>query len=101
MNRTILLAVISAGAIFAASADRLLKADADPNGATPEGQTMLMTAARNGKPETIKLLLARGAKVNVAESWRGQTALMWAASEGNADAAAMLIEFGANVKAKS
>ncbi len=79
----------------------LLKAGADPNGTSEEGQTALMTAALTGKADAVKVLLAAGAKVNEKEPYKGQTALMWAASEGNADAAAMLIEFGADVKAKS
>ena len=79
----------------------MLKAGADPNGTSEEGQTALMTAALTGKVDAIKVLLAHGAKVNAQEPYKGQTALMWAASEGNAAAAAMLIEFGADVKAKS
>ena len=81
--------------------DRFLKAGADPNATSEQGQTALMTAALTGKVDAVKLLLVRGAGVNVKEPWKGQTALMWAASEGNADAAALLIEFGADVNAKS
>ncbi len=39
-----------------------------------------MAAARTGKPEPSRLLLARGADVNATEGWLGQTALMWAAA---------------------
>ena len=81
--------------------DSLLRAGADPNSIFEEGQTALMTAALTGKPDAVKLLLVRGAKVDAKEPYRGQTALMWAASEGNTAAAALLIEFGAEVKAKS
>ena len=79
----------------------LLKAGADPNRTSEEGQTALMTASLTGKADAIKALLAAGAQVNAVEPYKGQTALMWAASEGNAAAEAMLIEFGANVNAKS
>jgi ankyrin repeat protein len=85
----------------AALIGRLIDVGADPNGVSEEGQTALMTASLTGKVEAVKLLLARGAKVNEQEPYKGQTALMWAASEGNAAAAEMLIEFGAEVKAKS
>jgi uncharacterized protein len=78
-----------------------VKAGADPNATSEEGQTALMTAALTGKVPAMRVLLAAGAKVNVAEPVRGQTALMWAASEGNEGAAEMLIEFGAGVKLKS
>ncbi len=81
--------------------ERLLKAGADPNATSEEGQTALMTAALAGRVDAVKVLLSHGAKLNVAEPVRGQTALMWAASEGNAAAVETLIEFGADVKTKS
>ena len=62
---------------------------------------MLMTAALSGRPDAVRLLLQRGARVDATEPYRGQTALMWAAAEGNTDAAAVLLEAGANVTAKS
>ena len=34
----------------------------------PNGQTLLMLAARNGRPETIKTLVAAGAEVNAKET---------------------------------
>ena len=43
-----------------------------------------MTAARTGRVEPVKLLLARGADVNARER-KGQTALMWAAAEGHVE----------------
>ena len=81
--------------------ERLLKAGADPNATSEEGQTALMTAALNGKVEAIKLLLARGAEANLKEPTRGQSALMWASSEGNTAAAETLVEAGADLKASS
>ena len=34
----------------------------------PNGETMLMLAARNGNPEAIKVLIAGGAEVNVTRN---------------------------------
>ena len=78
--------------------DRLLKAGADPNETSEEGQTALMTAALNGRVEAVKLLLQRGAKINANEPYRGQNALIMAAGEGNVKAIEMLIEFGADTR---
>jgi len=82
----------------AAMIERLLKAGADANSTSEEGQTALMTAALAGKVEAVKTLLAHGAQVNTQEPIKGQSALMWAASEGRTAAAGILIEFGADVK---
>jgi ankyrin repeat protein len=60
-----------------------------------------MTAARTGKVEAVKVLLAHGANANAKESARGQTALMWAAAEGHADAIRLLVERGADVQTRS
>src|SRR4029079_271469 len=59
-----------------------------------EGQTALMTAARNGSVAAVRALLQRGAQVGLAESFKGQTALMFAAGEGNTAAAGLLLEAG-------
>jgi hypothetical protein len=44
---------------------------------------MLMLAARNGNPDTIKALIAAGAEVNARENIRGTTALMWAVEQSH------------------
>jgi uncharacterized protein len=75
----------------------LLKAGADPNAANAEGETPLMIVARTGNIESAKLLLSRGAKVNVKEQWGGQSALMWAAAQHQAEMVKFLISHGANV----
>ena len=80
---------------------RLLDAGADPNAAMTGGETALMTAARVGLREPMRLLIARGAKVDARETTRGQTALMWAAAEGNADAVKVLLEAGADVNLRA
>lgn len=79
----------------------LLNAKADANTTLPEGETALMTAARTGKVDAVKSLLAHGADVNAKERWRGQTALMWAAAEGHLAAVEALIAAGGDVHARS
>jgi len=79
----------------------LLKAGADPNAALPDGETALMTAARTGKVDAVKSLLAHGASANAKEPVRGQTPLMWAAAEGNADVIRLLVERGADTQTRS
>ena len=80
---------------------RLLAAGADANRAQPEGETAVMTAARTGRVEAVRILLDHGADVDAAEQWRGQTALMWAAAEGHTAAVRELIARGADVDARS
>ena len=81
--------------------ERLLKAGADANTATPGGETALMTAARTGSAAALKALLAAGASIDTREPRRGQTALMWASAAGNVDGMKVLIESGADIKARS
>ena len=52
-------------------------------------------AARAGKADVVRVLLARGATVEAKEHWRGQTALMWAASEGHTAVVKQLLAKGA------
>ena len=51
-----------------------LDAGADPNLASSDGETMLITAAYLGNVETVKLLIDSGAKVNIPNA-HGDTAL--------------------------
>lgn len=81
--------------------ERLLKAGANPNSARQTGETVLMTAARSGSLEAVKLLLDHGADVNAKESRRGQTALMWAAAERHPDVMQALIGRGADIRVRS
>jgi ankyrin repeat protein len=64
------------------------------------GETVLMLAARSGNVETVKALLARGAKHDARER-HGQTALMWAAAEGNTAVVRTLLDAGGDIKATS
>jgi uncharacterized protein len=79
----------------------LLKAGGDVRVSVPETGSLLITAARTGSPDVIKLLLAAGAEVNFAERISGETALMWAAAEGHSDGVKALIAGGANVGAQA
>ena len=80
---------------------KLLKAGADAKERGPSGETMLMLAARNGNPETIKALVAAGADVNAKESLRGTTALMWAAEQSHPAAVKALLDAKADYSLKS
>ena len=81
--------------------ERLLDAGADPNTTMAEGDTALMTAARTGKVDAVRVLLRRGAQVNAQEKWKGQTALMWAAAANNAASVEALVEAGADIQART
>ena len=80
--------------------ERLLDAGADPN-AAPHGEPPVMTAARTGEVSVVRLLVARGARVNEPERWQGETALMWAAIENHADMVRALAALGADVNARA
>jgi len=75
----------------------LIKAGADPNFRTPDGETPIMAAARSGKVDAAKALLDAGADINAKETWGGQSALMWAAAQSQADMVKFLASKGANL----
>ncbi len=79
--------------------EALLDAGADPNSGI---RTPLQCAARGSLeatigPEMIDLLVARGAKVDLAKQWR--TPLLWAVAEGRRAMVERLLAHGANVNA--
>jgi ankyrin repeat protein len=85
----------------AAMIEKLLKAGEDANAVVSEsGDTILMLAARTGRPEAVAMLLNHGADVNKTNA-TGQTALMWAAAERNSAAVQVLIDHKADVAAKT
>ena len=55
----------------AAMVTRLLEPAPIPNATLPDGETVLMTAARTGNVPVIKALLARGANVRARERRKG------------------------------
>ena len=77
------------------------KAGADPNAVLPEGETVLMTAARTGRVEALTVLLEGGADLDGHENWFGETPLIWAAAEDHAGAVRLLIARGADVNWRS
>ena len=85
----------------AAILEWLLEAGVDADHTPPGGETLLVTAARTGEPETVRTLLAHGADPNLRETTRGQTPLMWAAANNNAAAIQLLAEQGADINAKT
>ena len=93
------MACVSAGSGRGGRPDlvaRLLRAGADPTLA-PVGEPPLLTCARTGDAGAVRALLADGAEVDAADTWRGQTALMWAAAENHTVVLGELLEAGAGV----
>src|SRR5258708_32020815 len=84
----------------AAVIERLLKAGENTN-AVVSGEPVLMSAARAGNPDAIKVLVAHGADVNVKERILNQTPLMWAAAAGNTAAVKVLVEVSADINARA
>jgi ankyrin repeat protein len=80
----------------------LLDAGADAKELTTgDGETVLMTAARTGNVDAVRMLLDRGADVNARERYKGQTALMWAAAERHTDVVKLLLSRGADWRVRS
>ncbi len=78
----------------------LLKAGASVKTAEaklPEGQTLVMHAARTGDIASLKALIAAGSNVNARETRTGTTAAIWAASGNRANAIRVLAEAGAEL----
>jgi len=67
----------------------------------PDGQTLLMRAARAGQVDALKALIRAGANVNARERRTGTTALIWAATYDRAAAVRVLAEAEADLNATS
>ena len=81
--------------------EALLEAGANPNAANPDGETVLMDAARSGNLAVVDRLIAAGADVNARETWRGETAVMRAAGENHADVVKRLAAAKADLDVRS
>ena len=64
------------------------------------GRTALLYASTGPFPETVKILLDKGAKANVVDSNEHFTPLMHAAAEGNLDVVKLLVAYGADLDLK-
>lgn len=80
-----------------ASLTQYLTAGIPPNLTNHEGNTLLMLAAYNGHPETVKLLLEKKADTNVLNG-RGQSPIAGAVFKGYDDIVRLLVEAGADVR---
>jgi ankyrin repeat protein len=67
----------------------------------PEGQTLLMHAARTGQVASMKALIAAGSNPNARETRSGTTAAIWAATSSRAQAIRVLAEAGADLNVLS
>lgn len=74
----------------------LIKRGMDVDTVSPEGETLLMLAAREGKPSVIKAILAGKPRVQ-ARNPRGESALMLAAIMGHTEAVKLLLDANAPV----
>jgi ankyrin repeat protein len=82
----------------------LLKSGANvktAEGTLPEGQTLVMHAARAGGVDAVKRLIAAGSDVNARETRTGTTALVWAAVSNRSDSVRALAEAGADLNIQS
>ena len=73
----------------------LMYAQVNPNEKNDEGFTPLYFAAQYVSPETLTMILDRGAKVNLPSTYN-LTPLMAAAAAGRADNVKVLLEYGAD-----
>ena len=69
----------------------LLAHGAAPNGCTAQGDTPLHFAARSGFTEFAKLVIERGATIDIANKY-GDTALHWAICYGHTDLVMLFTE---------
>lgn len=76
----------------------LLAKGADPNAKSPYGATPLFFACDRGSLEIVRMLVDRGADVNVQDSFYKSTAVGWAVSKNHVAIVKLLLEKGAKSK---
>jgi hypothetical protein len=79
----------------AAAVKSFLDAGVDVNAKTRYGATALSYACDKGHVEVVKLLIERGAYVNVKDTFYGEVPLGWALSHGHAQVVKLLLDKGA------
>jgi ankyrin len=94
---TLLHAAVKSGDVT--EAVRLLRAGANPNGATRYGVTPLSLAALGGDAAVVRALLEAGADPN-GMAGEGETVLMSASRAGSAEVVRLLLDRGARVDAR-
>jgi ankyrin repeat protein len=79
----------------------LLDEGAQINHLDKAGYSALMAAVINNHRETARLLIERGAALDVQSGDDGRTALMWAVRNRNADMVSLLLVAGADQNVKN
>lgn len=74
----------------------LFRRGMDPDTVSPKGETLLMLAAREGKPQVVRTILAARPKLHLRNPL-GESALMLATVLGYTDIAHLLLDAGAPV----
>lgn len=74
----------------------LIGRDAEVDRKDLEGRTALMYGSSGPFPETVKILLDKGADPNHVDSGEHFTSLMHAAAEGHLEVVKLLVEYGAD-----
>jgi outer membrane protein assembly factor BamB len=78
-----------------AAARRLLEEGVDVNAKSRYGATALSFASEKGHLEVVRLLVERGAQLDVKDTFYGATPLSWAVSSDHAAVARLLVDKGA------
>lgn len=79
----------------AAAVKAFLDAGVDVNAKTRYGATALSYACDKGNIEVVRLLIERGADVNVKDTFYGEVPLGWALSHGHTQVVKLLLDKGA------
>src|SRR5215216_1981010 len=79
----------------AAALKAFLDKGVDVNSKTRYGATALSYACDKGHVEVVRLLIERGADVNVRDTFYGEVPLGWAAGKGHVEIIKLLLDKGA------